>query len=275
MKLLVVVQARTGSTRLPNKILLPLAGEPLLQRMVERVGAGLPGKLDTWEIELVVATTTEPSDNPVEQLCSDLGLTCYRGHPTDLLDRHYQAARRESADAVAKIPSDCPLIDPEVIARVVTFFIDHRNEYDFVSNLHPATYPDGNDVEVMPMSVLETAWREATKSYEREHTTPFIWEQPDRFHLANLTWETGLDYSMSHRWTIDYPEDYEMIRRVYDELWSRARPVFGIQDILGLLERKPEIAEINARYAGVNWYGHHLHELKTIAPRQTKILTGT
>jgi spore coat polysaccharide biosynthesis protein SpsF len=275
MKLLVVVQARTGSTRLPNKILLPLAGAPLLQRMVERVGAGLPGKLGTWEFELVVATTTEPSDNPVEQLCSDLGLTCYRGHPTDLLDRHYQAARRESADAIAKIPSDCPLIDPEVIARVVTFFIDHRNEYDFVSNLHPATYPDGNDVEVMPMSVLETAWREATKSYEREHTTPFIWEQPDRFHLANITWETGLDYSMSHRWTIDYPEDYEMIRRVYDELWSRARPVFGIQDILGLLERKPEIAEINARYAGVNWYRHHLHELKTIAPRQTKILTGT
>jgi spore coat polysaccharide biosynthesis protein SpsF len=221
-------------------------------------------------VSVVVATTTDPADEPIRTLCAGLGMDCYSGHPTDLLDRHFRAAADGKADIVVKIPSDCPLIDPAVIDRVLRYFLARPGAFDYVSNLHPATYPDGNDVEVLPLQVLERAWREAERPLEREHTTPYIWERPELFRLGNVAWETGLDYSMSHRWTIDYREDYEFLRSVYDELWSPSRPLFTMQDILQLLQRKPAIAAINARHAGVNWYRHHLDELRTITPDRTR-----
>ena len=264
MKTVIIVQARTGSSRLPGKVLMPLAGAPLLERMLERVRSARRAD------EVVVATTGDPSDDPIRTMSGQLGLRCYSGHPTDLLDRHYRAGLMAEADIIVKIPSDCPLIDPAVIDRVLAFALAEPKRYDYVGNLHPATYPDGNDVEVIPMAVLETAWREATRAFEREHTTPYIWERPERFRIGNVVWESGLDYSMSHRWTIDYPEDYRFIAAVYDELFSPDRPIFTLENVLDLLARKPEIAAINARYAGVNWYRHHMHELRTISKEQTR-----
>jgi spore coat polysaccharide biosynthesis protein SpsF len=260
-RVLTIVQARHSSTRLPGKIYLPLAGQPLLVRMVERVAAArLAG-------EVVVATTTAADDDATEELCRKHGLACYRGHGTDLLDRHYQCARERRADVVLKIPSDCPLIDPQVVDRVIGEFQAHA--VDFVSNLHPATYPDGQDVEVMRFPTLERAWREATRDFEREHTTPYIWENPDKFSSRNVVWETGLDCSMSHRLTIDYPEDYEFIARVYDRLYP-ADARFGLGAIMDLLAREPGLRAINAKYAGVNWYRHHLDALKTVGPEHTR-----
>jgi spore coat polysaccharide biosynthesis protein SpsF len=264
MKTVVVIQARTGSSRFPGKVLMPLAGKPLLERMVERVQAA------RTPMSVVVATTLDRSDDPITALCGTIDIPCFRGHPTDLLDRHYRTALAHGADVVAKIPSDCPLIDPSVIDRVFGAYFSAPEEYDFVSNLHPPTYPDGNDVEIMPLRVLETAWREATRDFEREHTTPFIWEHPERFRLANVTWETGFDYSMSHRFTIDYPEDYDFIRAVYDRLYTTDRPHFSLDDILELLRAQPGIMALNARYAGVNWYRHHLQDLKTINGTHTR-----
>ena len=262
MKTLGIVQARTGSSRLPGKVLMPLAGEPLLRRMIERVqGARTP-------CELAVATTTESTDDGVRALCRRIGVACFSGHATDLLDRHYRAALAARADEVVKIPSDCPLIDPSVIDRVLAFHAERRGSVDYTSNLHPATYPDGNDVEVVPFSVLEEAHCEAVRPFEREHTTPFIWERPARYRIANAAWETGLNYSMTHRWTIDYPEDYAFVRAIYDELWSPAGPPFSLEDVLRLLEERPEIAGINAAYAGVNWYRNHAHELTTVSPAE-------
>jgi spore coat polysaccharide biosynthesis protein SpsF len=268
-KTVVVVQARTGSTRLPGKILMLLAGRPLLQRMIERVRAA------ETPFDVVVATTTAAEDDAVVDLCRAADVACFRGHPEDLLDRHVQAARAARADVVVKIPSDCPLIDPRVIDRVLSFFGErgafsqNAARLDFVSNLHPATYPDGNDVEVMPLSALETAWREARRPHEREHTTPFLWDQPARFRLGNVAWETGLDYSMSHRFTIDYREDYALIAAVYDELFTRGR-TFSLGDILAFLEARPDILALNARYAGVNWYRHHLEDLRTVRAEETR-----
>jgi spore coat polysaccharide biosynthesis protein SpsF len=170
---------------------------------------------------------------------------------------------------VIKIPSDCPLIDPEIIDKVILYYINNKENFDFVSNLHPPSYPDGNDVEIMSFQTLENAWINAKKDFEREHTTPYIWENPDKFRIANITWETGLDYSMTHRFTIDYKEDYEFIKKVYSELYEDNNR-FGLKDILALLENKPEIKKINEIYTGVNWYRDHLDELKTISPEQTK-----
>jgi len=261
----VVVQARTGSTRLPGKVLMPLAGRPLLARMLERVRAA------RTPFELVVATTTDASDAPVVDLCKDLGVRCFRGHPTDLLERHVMAARSVKADVVVKIPSDCPLIDPAAIDRVLGEFFATEG-LDYAGNLHPGTWPDGHDVEVMPLAALELAHREATKAHEREHTTPFLWDRPERFRCLNVAWETGQNLAMSHRMTIDYAEDYAFIAAVYDSLYTEAHPIFSLGAILDLLERRPDVFALNAKYAGVNWYRNHLADLKTVRPAETRCL---
>ncbi len=254
----IVIQARRGSSRLPDKILLLLAGEPLLLRLTQRVASSKTPKT------IVIATTTNKEDDIVAGLCEDYGLNCFRGSESDLLDRHYNAGLEYNADVLVKIPSDCPLICPDVIDRVLEYYADNYTAFDFVSNLHPATYPDGQDVEVIPMHTLKTAFTEAEKVFEREHTTPFIWERPERFRIGNVRWETGLDFSRSHRLTIDYQEDYDFIKKVYEELFDE-RKIFTLCDIMILLDKKPWLKKINEMYAGVNWYRNHRGELKTIS----------
>lgn len=261
--LVTLVQARVGSTRLPGKVLLPLVGAPLLVRVLERVvRARLSGTV-------VVVTTDRREDDAVVALCRRYGFPCFRGHPTDLLDRHVQAARTFGARHVVKVPSDCPLIAPEVIDCVLASYGDRLGEVDYVSNLHPPSWPDGNDVEVASREALETAWREASRTIEREHTTPFLWERPERFRIGNVAWDSGLDLSMSHRFTVDYPEDHAFAARVYDALYPE-NPGFGLREILALLDADPGIARLNARHAGVNWYRHHLGELRTVTPGMTR-----
>jgi spore coat polysaccharide biosynthesis protein SpsF len=242
---------------------MPLLGKPLFVRQAERVkAAGLCGRV-------VIATTTLPEDDVIAGICDEECLDCYRGNPQDLLDRHYQAALYYGADVAVKIPSDCPLIDPAVIDEVIGYWMGHAGEFDFVSNLHPATWPDGNDVEVMSLAVLEQAWREACRPIEREHTTPFLWERPERFRIGNVLMKGGADFSMTHRFTIDYDADYRFIRAVFEALYPED-PLFGAGAILSLMERRPDIYAINAELAGVNWYRNHLDELKTVCAAQTR-----
>jgi len=259
----IIVQARMASTRLPGKVMLPVLGKSILAMMIERL------QMIQHKAVFVIATSVNPEDDIIEREAHALNIPCYRGDQNNLLDRHYQAALLYNADVVLKIPSDCPLIDPRIIDQTLTYFFEHTVTHDYVSNLHPATWPDGNDVEIMTMACLKQAWENAEKNLELEHTTPYIWENPQLFSIGNVNWETGLDYSMSHRFTIDYQEDYLFIKRVFEELYP-ANKSFSCTDILGLLERKPEIYQINASYAGVNWYRNHLNELKTIQPGQTK-----
>ncbi len=264
-RIVILVQARMGSTRLPGKILKPILGKTLLERFLERVS------ICELASEVAVITSTSPEDERLEDLCRISGYTCFRGSQHDLLDRHYKAAKQLQADAILKIPSDVPLIDPKIIDRGIKVFLDSQ-PIDFVSNLHPATYPDGNDVEIMSLDALERAWREASKPYEREHTTPYFWNTEGIFQIANFTMDDkGTNLSMSHRWTIDYQEDYEFIKNVYEELYPK-NSCFTLEDILDLLDAKPEIMQINAKYAGVNWYRHHLDDLSTISSNQTKII---
>ena len=263
--IITIIQTRRGSSRLPDKVLMPLQGKPLFVRQAQRVQAAtLSGKV-------IIATTTDKVDDEVAAACRQENLECFRGHPHDLLDRHYQTALQYGATTVIKIPSDCPLIDPVIIDEVIGFYLTHTEEYDFVSNLHPATWPDGNDVEIMTFPTLERAWREAERPMEREHTTPYIWERPELFRIGNVEMEGGKDYSMTHRFTIDYAEDYRFIREVFDQLYP-SNSLFGVKDVLSLLEQRPDIYAINAAYAGVNWYRLHLDELKTVSAGQTKML---
>ena len=161
--------------------MLPLLGKSLFWfRMMERL------KMIKHQAQFVVATSLEEERGGViEQECVRMDIPCYCGNLNNLLDRHYQAAKLYDADIVLKIPSDCPLIDPRIINQVLDFYFDSPDQYDYVSNLHPATFPDGNDVEIMTMDCLEKARKEATRILELEHTTPYIWENPDRFKIGN------------------------------------------------------------------------------------------
>jgi spore coat polysaccharide biosynthesis protein SpsF len=262
-KIVIIVQARMASSRLPGKVMLPILGKSLLARMIERL------QMIQHKADIIIATSENQEDDVIVNEALAMNIPYYRGSLSNVLDRHYQAAKLFKADVVLKIPADCPLIDPRIVDYTLEYFFDNRGKYDYVSNLHPATYPDGNDVEIMTMACLGQAWENAGRPLELEHTTPYIWENPLIFSVGNVTWPTGMDFSMSHRFTIDYPEDYYFIERVFAELYPICNQ-FSCQDILNLLNRKPEIYQLNAQYAGVNWYRHHLGELQTIWPDQTR-----
>jgi spore coat polysaccharide biosynthesis protein SpsF len=251
------MQARTSSTRLPDKVLLPILDKPVLLHQYERMAQS---KLAT---KIVVATSIDRSDDILARLCEDNGIECFRGDLKDLLDRHYKAAKKFHADIVVKIPSDCPLISPDIIDLVIGRFLELYPDIDYVSNLHPPSFPDGNDVEVMSMTALAKAWRFSEKNYELEHTTPYIWENSSKFKIQNVQWNTGLNLSKSHRFTIDYIEDYYFIDAIFQRLYPDNNH-FTLSDIMGLLEKEPELLEINGQYHGEYWYKNHQNELKTI-----------
>ena len=266
LKVVGVIQARVGSTRLPGKVLLPLGGRPMLERMLARVAHA--EQLD----DVIVATTRLAADDSIRRLAAACRVPCISGDPYDLVDRHLLAARATGADAVVKIPSDCPLIDPAIIDQTVGFFRAHAERYAYVSNLHPASWPDGNDVEVIRLDALETTAREARRPFEREHTTPFIWDQPERFALGNVVWSTGRDLSSVVRLTLDYEEDYQLISTVFDALHRADSadaagalvPPFGVEAIVAYLEQHPEVRALNAAYAGQSWVQDHAAELRTL-----------
>ena len=257
-RVVIICQARTGSSRLPGKVLLPVAGEPLLIRFLERVSMSKHAR------HLVVATTHKPQDDEIVRLCSGRGISVFRGDENDLLDRHFRAAQMMEADVVVKIPTDCPLIDPRVIDMVIDAFLSRYPHVDYVSNLHPGTWPDGNDVEVMSFLALQRAWVSATKPHQREHTTPWLWEDNPNTRCMNVERPDGRKLDDRHRWTIDQPEDYLLIRAVFDALyWNDPR--FRCEDVLSFLENHPEIDLINEHLRGQSWYVTHLQTQQRIA----------
>ncbi len=227
-----IIQARTGSTRLPGKVLLPLLGEPLLATVVRRVARA--ASVDAT----VVATTTLPDDDAIADLAAEEGWLVERGSEMDLLDRYLQAARAHDAERVVRITSDCPVIDPTVIDEVVSALA--AAGADYASNtLDPRTFPRGLDVEAMTIDALETAGREDRDPGSREHATPFLYRHPERFRLAAV--RLPIDMS-GHRWTVDTPEDYELVRRIYDALGRDDAPW---RDALAVVEAHPDWSALN------------------------------
>lgn len=236
MNTLAILQARFSSTRLPGKVLKPIMGKPMLALQIERV---LQSKMID---QLIVATSTDTTDDDIEALCLQTNIPCFRGNQNDVLDRFYQAALPWVPTHIVRFTGDCPLIDSDVIDSVVKFYLS--GGYDYVSNTLQPTFPDGLDVEVFRFSVLEQAWKEAALLSQREHVTPFIYSHPDRFHTANYKHAEDLSYL---RWTVDEPEDFELITKIYGELYS-AKPGFRMIDVLNLLQRKPELLSLNQKF---------------------------
>ena len=244
-KVAAIVQARMSSTRLPGKVLQEIAGEPMLRRVVDRVRAAAHDGRPMID-ETLVATSDDPSDDALADWCEANGVRCERGSLHDVLARYHAAAVAASAEVVVRITSDCPLIDPAVTGEVVAAFLAADPPVAYASNLEPTrTYPRGLDTEVFSTAALQTAHREDADPAWREHVTQFLRRHPDRFPRLGVSGDT--DHS-AHRWTVDTPEDLELVRRIYGRFVPERGPApaaFGWRDVLALLEERPDWADLN------------------------------
>lgn len=234
-RIVVIIQARMKSTRLPEKVLKNIAGKPMLAHVIERL------KNVKLIDEIVIATTTEDEDRTILKFADKFGVKSFAGNEEDVLDRYYQAAKRCGADVIVRITSDCPLIDPDVVDKVIAFYLRDRDKVDYVSNSLKRSYPRGLDTEVFSFEVLKRTWQEAKKPHQREHVTPYIREHPEIFHLANVENNEGLSHM---RWTVDEERDLQFVREVYKRLYKEGE-IFLMEDILTLLRKEPQLMEIN------------------------------
>ncbi|MHB8958912.1 MAG: cytidylyltransferase domain-containing protein [Candidatus Limnocylindrales bacterium] len=233
----VVVQARLGSTRLPGKVLLPVLGRPLLDFQLERLARIAHPHVT------VIATTVNPRDDELARFARDREILFVRGPEHDVLARYVMAADKLGAEVVVRVTSDCPLIDPTVADAIIDRFM--MGDVDYVSNTIQRTYPRGLDVEVVNANALRIAAREASKGWDREHVTPFVYGHPQRFRLAQVT---GTPDKSDERWTVDTPGDFALVERVLGALYP-AEPEFGWLDVVALLDRHSDWRRLNADVA--------------------------
>jgi len=223
-----------GSSRLPGKVLMDIAGKSMLYRTISQ------SQRACTLTQLIVATTVRPEDQAITEELRRMGVAWTRGSSDNVLDRYLQAAREFDGEIIVRITSDCPLIDPNVIDLVVSSFLASQPPVHYASNTLLRTYPRGLDVEVFSREALEAAAAEASTAEQREHVTPYLYQEPSKFRLRAVTNPT--DYS-HYRWTVDTTEDLDFVREIHSRLdgdgdWSW-------QKIVGLLEREPGLVAIN------------------------------
>jgi spore coat polysaccharide biosynthesis protein SpsF (cytidylyltransferase family) len=231
-RVVAIVQARASSERFPQKVLADVEGLPLLARLVRRV------RVSGECAAVAVATSIREDDDAVARIAVDEDVAVIRGPLDDVLERYRIAAEELDADAVVRITGDCPLVDPNVVDAIVRTF--RSSGADYVSNVHPPTYPDGLDVEVLSRDALERVAREAVRPSEREHVTLYIAEHSERFTIENVAHTPDLS---ALRWTVDYPEDLEFVRGVFRAFHGAAES-FRTEDVVELLARDSKLSAL-------------------------------
>jgi len=234
MKTTAIIQARSGASRLPGKVLLEVMGKTILEYVIERVG-----KAECVE-DIVVATSCNKKDSKIEDLADRLRIKVYRGSEEDVLDRFYQAAGIFKIGHIIRITADCPLIDPDIIDKAVRLYF--KSNADYCSNTLEETFPDGEDVEVFSRDALNRAWEEASLMSEREHVTPYIKKHPEKFKLASFKNKKNLS---GKRWTLDEARDFKFIKAVLEMLYPTS-PDFHLADILDIVRRNPYLESMNS-----------------------------
>jgi spore coat polysaccharide biosynthesis protein SpsF len=231
-KITCIIQARTNSSRLPNKILLKLSNTTIIVHIIDRI------KKSTLIEQIILATSINHNDKILLDIANDNQVTSFKGNELDVLDRFYNAAKENDANIVIRITGDCPLVDPILIDKMLKFFLE--NNFDYVSNTIERTFPDGLDVEIFTFTALEKAFSESTWISEREHVTPYIIKNPKLFKLFSYTNIENLSHL---RWCLDEESDYKMLQKIYQEF--KSVKFFSTTDVLKLLEKKSEISKIN------------------------------
>ncbi len=234
----VIVEVRLRSTRLPGKVLLPAAGKPMLELMIERLQ-----RIDPLS-GVIVATTVRPDDDPIEELAGRLGVGCFRGSEDDVLGRVVAAAQQFGTDIIVEITGDDPLLDPHESSRVVQTYLDRQEDVDYVANDLEDTYPIGLNTRAFSRSLLEFVERSTDHPANREHVVNYICKRPDEFRLLNVAAQ-GPHRRTDIRLTMDEPSDYDLIRAVFDALYPR-NPAFTILDVYEFLDQHPEIRDANS-----------------------------
>lgn len=227
-----------GSTRLPGKVLKSVENRPLLQHQIERL------KQVTvlgHDIEIVVATTALPDDDAIVSLCRTLAIKWFRGATDDVLDRYFRCAQENNADVIVRVTSDCPLIDPKIIERVIQFFLDEQ-PVDYASNTIDRTFPRGMDTEVFSFDALAKAHTLAIEKPDREHVTRYLYTHPSLFKCASYKSVTDLS---RHRWTVDTAEDFDLVSRLLVQS-DQAGGLYSMEEIVRVLEKNPDWELINA-----------------------------
>lgn len=235
MKTVIIVQSRMTSTRLPGKVLKCVMNKPLLEYQIDRL------RRVSFADEIVIATTTNDSDTPIVELCQRLETPYFRGSENDVLARYHGAAIKHNADIIVRVTSDCPLIDPVVIDKVIDYFNDNSDVYDYVSNVQTRTYPRGMDCEVFTLSALDEAYHKAITLAEREHVTPYLYCHPARFGIGSVSYSEDQSH---HRWTVDTQEDFILIKNILENIYP-VKPFFTLKECLQLMEIHPEWVMIN------------------------------
>ena len=231
------MQTRVSSTRLPNKVIKNLKGLPMFVQQAKRI-------LQCKKIDkLIVITSTEKSDDILEAICKENDLLCFRGDLYNVLSRYYYAQLAYPCEHAVRVTADCPVIDSAIMELVINTHLINNNDY--TSNCLESTFPDGLDTEVISKSALQDAYKYAKKPSELEHVTPYIRNNPQKYQLQNIQSDTDLS---NHRWTVDEPEDFELISAIYAHLYAH-NCYFNYQDILNLLSLKPELSSINAQFS--------------------------
>jgi len=238
-----------GSTRLPGKVLMPILGEPMLTRMLERVKRAK--KLDA----IVVATTDKGEDDATAKLAQKCGVNVFRGSEQDVLDRFYKAAKESGAEIVMRLTGDCPLMDPAVIDEVVERFEERGDAVDYLST--PSNYPEGLDTEIFRFPALEEVAREAKLPSEREHVTPYLKNHPERFTIES--WQKGEGGHSQMHWSVDTQADFNFVTKVFEQLYP-TNPRFNKDNVLALLTRHPEYLQINKGGTGYEGLAKSLKE---------------
>ena len=249
-KTVAIIQARMSSRRLPEKVLLPLAGTPIIGQIFNRLR-----HCKTLD-KIVLATSVNQDDDPIAAYCASIGLPCLRGSLDDVLDRYYKTATHHGAKTIVRITADCPMIDPVVVDAVVTAFLAGRYDYYGLAG----NFPDGLDVEVFAYEALKRAWHEAKLQSEREHVGPYLGKHPELFKTGGLHLFDQLNH---HRWTVDEPRDYELAKRIYEKLYD-PDCVFLTNDILALMNAEPELMTINSGIIRNEGYAKSLLEDKAL-----------
>ena len=247
-----IIQARMGSSRLPGKLMRPLREKPMLEHVIRRLKDAK--RLDS----LIIATTDSKKDDRVPELAKKFGALCFRGNEHDVLDRYYQAAKEANADTVVRITGDCPLHEAAVVDLVVDRFREKKVDY----TITPANFPEGLDTEVFRFSALQSAWKEAALPSEREHVTLYIRNHPERFKLDEK-WSVGDFDHHEYHWSVDTEADFTFVEQVYAHLYREDKD-FSMNDVLQLLQRHPELLEINKGATGYEGLEKSIREDKVV-----------
>jgi spore coat polysaccharide biosynthesis protein SpsF (cytidylyltransferase family) len=232
--ILAILQARVSSSRLPGKVLKPILGKEMLLHQIERI------QYSSLIDKLVIATSTDPSDDEIEKICINNKIEVFRGDLINVLDRFYKCAIKYNPQLIVRLTGDCPLADWQVIDQTIQYQIDGK--FDYVTNRFKPAFPDGLDVEVITYSSLKIAFDNALLPSEKEHVTYYVRQRKNQFKLGNYSSPKDLS---NMRWTVDEIEDFVLVEKIYSNLYKK-NPKFLIKDVLDLLSNQPELLKINS-----------------------------